>query len=81
MTPLPLSVARPLIDGLKNQVIAEDPRARQMFGFTPMGYEDAVSLALRQGDASNKKSVRSMPPKKERRGCNLLYAALFGSRK
>jgi uncharacterized protein YbjT (DUF2867 family) len=81
VTPLPLSVARPLIDGLKNQVIAEDPAARHIFGFTPMGYEEAVRLALQQARVTNKKSIRSMPPKKERRGCNLLYAVLFGSRK
>jgi uncharacterized protein YbjT (DUF2867 family) len=81
VTPLPVSVARPLIDGLKNRVIVEDPAARQMFGFTPVGYEDAVRLALKQAESSNKKSVRSMPPKKERRGCNLLYVFLFGSQK
>jgi len=81
VTPLPLSVAQPLIDGLKNQVIVEDPASRQIFGFTPMEYEEAVRIALKQAEASNKKSVRSMPPKKERRGCNLLYAVLFGSRK
>jgi hypothetical protein len=87
VTPLPLSVARPLIDGMKNQVIVDDPAARQMFDFTPMGYEDAVRLALKHVDTGKKKSMRPLPQmrllpqKKDRRGCNLLYTVLFGSRK
>ena len=81
VTPLPLSVAQPLIDGLKNQVIVEDPTARHIFNFKPMGYEEAVRLALKRTQTGNKKTIRSMPPKKERRGCNLLYAFLFGSHK
>lgn len=81
VTPLPLSVAQPLIDGLKNQVIVEDPTARHIFNFKPMGYEEAVRLALKPAEASNKKSIRSTPLKNERRGCNLLYAFLFGSHK
>jgi uncharacterized protein YbjT (DUF2867 family) len=81
VTPLPESVARPLIDGLKNQVIVEDPAACQLFDFTPMGYEEAVCIALRRADTGNKKSVRSLPAQKERRGCNLLYTLLFGSNK
>ena len=81
VTPLPLSVAQPLIDGLKNQVIVEDPTARLLFDFKPMGYEEAVRLALKRTQTGNKKTIRSMPPKKERRGCNLLYAFLFGSHK
>ena len=81
VTPLPVSVARPLIEGLKNQVIVEDPTAREMFGFKPMGYEDAVRFALKQAETGNKKSMRPFRPQKGRRGCNLLYSLLFGSNK
>jgi len=79
VTPLPVSVARPLIDGLKNQVIVEDETARQLFAFTPMGYEEAVRKALQRVKIVNKKPVRSYTPQKERRGCNLLHFLLFGS--
>jgi len=79
VTPLPVSVARPLIDGLKNQVIVEDPSARSLFDFTPMGYEEAVRLALRSAETGNRKPARSIPAQEDRRGCNLLYALLFGS--
>jgi len=81
VTPLPVSVARPLIDGLRNQVIVEDPSARLLFDFTPMGYEEAVRLALKRTQTGNKKAVRSTAPQKDRRGCNLLYSLIFGSDK
>jgi hypothetical protein len=68
-----------LIDGLKNQVIVEDETARQMFAFTPLGYEEAVRMALRRAKTVNKKTMRSYTPQKERRGCNVLHFLLFGS--
>jgi uncharacterized protein YbjT (DUF2867 family) len=77
VTPLPVSVARPLIDGVKNQVIVEDQAARQLFGFTLLGYEEAVRVALKRLKASNKKYKRSYAPKQDRRGCNLLRFLLF----
>ncbi len=77
MTPLPVGVARPLIDGVKNQVIVEDPEALQMFGFTPLGYEEAVRVALKRIAASNRKYQRSIAPRKGRRGCNLLRFFFF----
>jgi uncharacterized protein YbjT (DUF2867 family) len=77
VTPLPVSVARPLIDGVKNQVIVEDPSAEQLFGFTPLGYEEAVRVALKRVAASNRKYQRSIAPRKDRRGCNLLRFLFF----
>jgi len=59
VTPLPVSVARPLIDGLKNQVIVEDETARQLFAFTPMGYKDAVRMALRRAETGNVETIWS----------------------
>jgi uncharacterized protein YbjT (DUF2867 family) len=59
VTPLPVSVARPLIDGVKNQVIVEDSAARQLFGFTPLGYEAAVRTALKRAEAGNVETIWS----------------------
>lgn len=48
VTPLPVAIARPLIDGLHNDVIVRDPApAQQLFPqVLPMGYDEAVTLAL-----------------------------------
>ena len=53
-TPVPASVARPLIAGLRNELIVRDGRAREIFpDIEPIDYETAVHLALsriREGD-------------------------------
>ena len=59
VTPLPVSIARPLIEGLKNQVIVEDPAARQLFAFEPLGYEEAVKLALKRAESGNIETIWS----------------------
>jgi uncharacterized protein YbjT (DUF2867 family) len=47
VTPIPARVARPLIDGLHNEVIVTDDAARRDFPeIEPMGYSEAVQLAL-----------------------------------
>jgi uncharacterized protein YbjT (DUF2867 family) len=46
VTPIPSNIARPLIEGLKNELICTDNTARQMFGFEPISYERAVRYAL-----------------------------------
>ena len=47
VTPIPASIARPLIDGLHNEVIVKDFSARRDFPeIVPMGYEEALRLAL-----------------------------------
>jgi uncharacterized protein YbjT (DUF2867 family) len=49
VTPIPASVARPLIEGLKNEVVVRDDRAKRLFPeIRPLGYEAAVRLALRE---------------------------------
>jgi uncharacterized protein YbjT (DUF2867 family) len=46
VTSVPTSIARPLIDGLRNEVIVRDDVARRMFPkIEPMGFDDAVRLA------------------------------------
>jgi hypothetical protein len=47
VTPIPAHIARPLIDGLHNEVIVKDDRARRDFpDIVPMGYNAALQLAL-----------------------------------
>lgn len=54
MTPLPASLARPLIEGLKNDVVVRDNKAEEFFPeIEPFGYEKAVRLAIRRIDTQN----------------------------
>jgi uncharacterized protein YbjT (DUF2867 family) len=47
VTPIPASIARPLIDGLHNPVVVRDDSARRAFaGIVPIGYDLAVHRAL-----------------------------------
>ncbi|MGD8780786.1 MAG: SDR family oxidoreductase [Ignavibacteria bacterium] len=46
VTPIPNYIARPLIEGLKNEIIVKDNTARNIFNFQPISYEDAVRFAL-----------------------------------
>lgn len=48
ITPIPADIARPLIDGLRNEVIVRDGGvARRLFpSIVPLGYREAVRLAL-----------------------------------
>lgn len=54
MTPIPASIARPLIDGLRNEVVVRDDKARRMFpNIDPMDYRRAVEHALHSLDAGH----------------------------
>lgn len=46
VTPIPANVARPLIEGLKNEVIVNDDTAKRLFNIVPISYEQAVRYAL-----------------------------------
>ncbi len=47
LTPIPASIAHPLIEGLRNEVIVREPLASELFPhLIPMDYKTAVSLAL-----------------------------------
>ena len=49
MTPVSAQIARPLIEGLRNEVVVRDPSALTLFpSLRPMGYDAAVRLALRR---------------------------------
>jgi predicted ribosome quality control (RQC) complex YloA/Tae2 family protein len=48
VTPIPASISRPLIDGLRNEVIVRDATNQRLFPeIQPLGYQEAVELALR----------------------------------
>ncbi len=54
VTPIPSVIARPLIEGLRNENIVHDPIALQLFpGIRPAGYRTAVERALARLQASN----------------------------
>ncbi len=48
VTPIPSSIARPLIEGLKNELICKDDTARKIFLFEPINYKKAVTLAFQR---------------------------------
>lgn len=52
VTPINARLARPLIEGLRNEVIVRNDKARQLFpNIDPLPYRQAVSLALSKLDA------------------------------
>jgi uncharacterized protein YbjT (DUF2867 family) len=52
VTPIPSTIAGPLIEGLRNEVVVRDRKAVSLFpDVRPMGYDDAVSAALARLDA------------------------------
>ena len=48
VTPLPSRIAKPLVDGLKNELICKSTRAKELFGFQTISYKEAVELALQR---------------------------------
>ena len=53
MTPIPAQIARPLIDGLQNEVVVRDELAKKMFPqIQPLDYKTSVQLALDRLEAS-----------------------------
>jgi uncharacterized protein YbjT (DUF2867 family) len=52
VTPIPASITRPLIEGLRTEVVVRDHTAREIFGFEVLGYREALTRALdRSGDS------------------------------
>jgi uncharacterized protein YbjT (DUF2867 family) len=48
VTPISSSIARPLIEGLKSEMVCENDLARKLFSFEPRGFDRAVERALRR---------------------------------
>jgi len=53
MTPVPATIAEPLIEGLRNEVIVRDDSATELFpNIHPLNYREAVARALQSLDAN-----------------------------
>jgi uncharacterized protein YbjT (DUF2867 family) len=46
LTPIPYSIAQPLVESLQTEVVVRNDRARETFRVKPTGYDEAVRLAL-----------------------------------
>ncbi|HSE27883.1 MAG TPA: DUF2867 domain-containing protein [Gemmatimonadales bacterium] len=51
VTSVPMSIARPLVDGLRNDVVTTDQRIREWIPVTPMTFRQAVERALGEDHA------------------------------
>jgi hypothetical protein len=51
VTPVPASLAFPLIEGLKSETICEDDRIRALVPVEPIGFDEAVRLALQKTES------------------------------
>jgi len=66
ITPISASVTRPLIEGLVNEILVQDPSARKIFpAIDPMSYRQAVKSAL----------ARLETGQVETRWCDALYSS------
>jgi uncharacterized protein YbjT (DUF2867 family) len=66
ITPVPASVTRPLIEGLRNEIILTDPIAQELFpSIQPVSYREAVGTALENLQAG----------RVETRWCDALYSS------
>lgn len=60
VTPIPAAIARPLVEGLRNENMVTDEAARELFPqISPAGYRESVERALDQLKASNVESAWS----------------------
>lgn len=60
MTPVPASIARPLIEGLRNEVVVQDDIAQKLFPeIQPLDYESAVKLALERMEKGRVETIWS----------------------
>jgi uncharacterized protein YbjT (DUF2867 family) len=57
VTPLPSRIAKPLIDGLKNELICKSKKAKELFNFKPISYKEAVELALQRNKAGKTETI------------------------
>lgn len=53
LTPIPYSIAQPLVESLRTRMVVRDDRARRAFTVKPTGYDAAVSLALTRLEQDN----------------------------
>ena len=64
VTPVPASIAFPLIEGLRSETICEDDRIKSLVPVDPIGFDEAVKLALeriRQHEVATRWTNASVP--------------------
>lgn len=59
VTHVPMSLARPLVEGLRNDVVCVDNRIREWIAVPPITYEEAVRLAVAKLREGSEESVWS----------------------
>jgi uncharacterized protein YbjT (DUF2867 family) len=57
VTPLPSRIAKPLVDGLKNELICKSDKAKKLFGFKTLSYREAVELALQRNKEGKTETI------------------------
>ena len=57
VTPLPSRIAKPLVDGLKNELICKSTIAKELFNFKPISYKQAVELALERNKEDTTETI------------------------
>ena len=57
VTPLPSRIAKPLVDGLKNELICQGEKAKELFGFSTISYKEALKIALRQNKEGKTETI------------------------
>jgi uncharacterized protein YbjT (DUF2867 family) len=70
VTPVPASIAFPLIEGLKSETVCEDDRIKGLVAVEPIGFDHAVQLAMekhRQHEVETRWTNASMPTREGRR--------------
>lgn len=50
VTPIPSSIARPLVEGLRNEVVVHDPEPAEAFDIEPTPFDSAVQRAIDRRD-------------------------------
>jgi len=57
VSPVPAGIARPLIEGLRNEVVVRDPEPAAAFGLRPLPYAEALQRAIDRTDRHDVEST------------------------
>ncbi|MEO5963986.1 MAG: SDR family oxidoreductase [Candidatus Limnocylindrales bacterium] len=57
VSPVPSAIARPLIEGLRNEVVVRDPGPAAAFGLAPLPYVEALQRAIDRTDGHDVEST------------------------
>ncbi len=78
ISPVPANIARPLIEGLRNEVVVRDPAPARAYGVAAATYDEALALAIRRSgdgelestwfDARSPRNREPLPAAESREG-------------